>query len=77
MTGLMTVSHLHRRAAMAAAMTAALLTGLPARALEAGPLQWHGPSGPAAYAVMELRDTIPIDASALRDPYQAKDAFHG
>lgn len=75
MTGFMTVSRLHRRAAMAAAVTGALVTGLPARALEAGPLQWHGPSGPAAYAVMELRDTTAIDASALRARIAAREAF--
>lgn len=66
---------LHLRAAMAAAMMGALLTSVPAQALEAGPLQWHGPSGPAAYAVMELRDTQPIDASALRARVAAREAY--
>lgn len=66
---------LRRLGAVAAAMSCGLAVGTPARALEAGPLQWHGPTGPAAYAVMELRDKLPIDAAALRARIAAREAF--
>lgn len=75
MTGLPIGWHLRRRAAMAAAVMSAFVIGTPVRALEAGPLQWHGPAGPAAHALMELRDTLPIDASALRVRVAAREAF--
>lgn len=52
-----------------------VLAGGPAHALEAGPLQWHGAAGQAAYGVVELRDAGPLDASAMRVRIAAPDAF--
>jgi hypothetical protein len=75
MTGL-AIGRLGRRVvAMAVAVVGTLAISMPAGALEAGPLQWHGPPGAAAYAVMELRDTLPIDASALRARVAAPEAY--